>query len=293
VSQFDRQPKVGLVLSGGGGRGTAHIGVLKVLARERIPIDFLAGTSMGSVIGAGYASGLSVQEMEAEALRMASLPRLLDLVDRKLPRRGLLAGERVHDYFVGHLGPATTFDDLRIPLALVAVDTISGREVVLRQGLVADAVRASVAIPGLMAPMEMNGYCLIDGGLLNNLPVDVARQAGAEVVIAVDVGGGFDSMPTNWMGHIAGAIQRSWVIALRQLYEYKLQQCPPDVLISLNDCLNANSLTGYTRAAAAIAAGEAATVAALPQIRQAIASHYRKSHGGSLPLKCINGFGAP
>jgi NTE family protein len=293
MSQFDRRPRVGLALSGGGGRGTAHIGVLKVLARERIPVDFLAGTSMGSVIGAGYASGLSEQDMEAEALRMASLPRLLDLVDRKLPRRGLLSGERIHAYFAKHLGSATTFDDLRIPLALVAVDIISGREVVLRQGLVADAVRASVAIPGLMAPMEMDGYCLIDGGLLNNLPVDVVRQAGAEVVIAVDVVGGLDSIPTNWVGHIAGDMQRSWLIALKQLNEYKLQQYPPDVLISLNGCLNANSLTAYTRAAAAIAAGEAATVAALPRIRQAIASHNRKSHEGALPPKCINDFGAP
>jgi NTE family protein len=137
--------------------------------------------------------------------------------------------------------------------------------------------------------MEMNGFCLIDGGLLNNLPVDVARKAGAEVIIAVDVMGGLDSIPTNWAGHIAGDIQRSLLIALKQLYEYKLQQCPPDVLISLNDCLNANSLTGYTRAAAMIAAGEAATVAALPQIREVLARNYRKSHRGSLPLKCING----
>ena len=273
MSDSDFRPKIGLVLSGGGGRGNAHIGVLKVLARERIPIDCLTGTSMGSVIGAGYASGMSAQEMETEAHHMASLPRLFNLVDRRLPRQGLLVGERIHAYFAGHVGSSTTFDDLRIPLALVAVDIISGQEVVLCQGLVADAVRASVTIPGLMAPMEMNGHRLIDGGLLNNLPVDAARQIGAEVVIAVDVMGGLDSKLPPWMGSMADDTKRSMQIALTRLYEYKSKQFPPDVLISLNGRLNLNSLTGFTHAAEAIAAGEAAAEAALPQIRQAIAGH--------------------
>jgi len=177
---------VGLALSGGGARGLAHIGVLKVLEREGIPIDYLAGTSMGGVIAAGCAAGLSPEFMEQEALRMTSLRRLLALADPSLPRRGLFEGQKVHEYFIGHLGDRT-FDDLRVPLTLVAVDLNTGREVFLSQGQVADAVRATVALPGIFRPVERDGQLLVDGGLLDNLPADAARHIGADVVIAVDV----------------------------------------------------------------------------------------------------------
>ncbi|MBE9507712.1 MAG: patatin-like phospholipase family protein, partial [Chloroflexi bacterium] len=108
--------KVGLALSGGGARGLAHIGVLKILEQEGVPIHFLAGTSMGGVIAAGYAAGLSPDFMEQEALRMSSLRRLLALADPSLPQRGFFEGRRVREYLVGHLGNRT-FDDLRLPLA--------------------------------------------------------------------------------------------------------------------------------------------------------------------------------
>lgn len=286
MTDFYRRPRIGLALGGGAGRGNAHIGVLKVLDRENIPIDCLAAVSMGGVIAAGYAGKLSPQAMEEEALRMANLPRLLNLVDRKLPNGGLIAGERIRDYMAGHIGKTTTFDDLRIPLALVAVDLNSGREIVLQQGNVTNAVRASAAIPGLIAPMEMNGYRLVDGGLLNNLPVDVAREMGAEVVIAVDVMNGLDADEREFgfvgsrfipdgLGRIAVDAYRCLFIARRQLNQYKLEQAPPDVLIKPTADMEINVLTGYTRAADIIAASEAATEAALPQIRQAIADNQR------------------
>ncbi len=288
MTNFYRRPKIGLVLSGGAGRGNAHIGVLKVLERENIPIDCLVAVSMGGIIAAGYAGGLSPQAMEEEALRMASLPRLLNLVDRKLLNGGLVAGKRIRDYMAGHIGKTTTFDDLRIPLALMSVDLNSGREIILRQGNVADAVRATIAIPGLIAPMEMNGYRLVDGGLLNNLPVDVARQMGAEMVIAVDVMNGFIAAEREFgfagnrfvpdrLGRIAGDAYRSLSIAMRQLNQYKLKQAPPDVLIKPTANLEINFLTGYTRADETIAAGEAAAEAVLPQIRRVIADNQRIS----------------
>lgn len=285
------QPKVGLVLSGGAGRGNAHIGVLKVLEREQIPIDSLVGVSMGGVIGAGYAAGMSPQEMEAEAIRMSHWPRLLELVDRKLPQKGLVTGQRIHDYMVKQIGAATTFDDLRVPLSLVTVDLNSGQEVVLRQGQVADAVRATVAIPGLIAPMEMNGCRLVDGGLLNNVPVDIAREMGSDIVIAVDVMGGFNTELPSWAGQITNDARRALAIVLKRLYDAKMEQAPPDVLINLNGRLSVSALTGYTRAADAIASGEAAAEEALPQIRQAISNCAQNSqrvldrHGGAYHVR--------
>lgn len=275
------QPQISLVLSGGAGRGNAHIGILKVLEREQIPIDSLVGVSMGGIIGAGYAAGMSPQEMEAEAIRMSHWPRLLELVDRKLPQKGLVTGKRIHDYMVKQVGATTTFDDLRVPLSLVAVDLNSGREVVLRQGRVVDAVRATVAIPGLIAPMEMNGCRLVDGGLLNNVPVDVARQMGSDIVIAVDVMGGFNTALPSWLGQITNDACRALSIVFKQLYDSKMEQAPPDVLINLNGRLSVSALTGYTRAAETIAAGEAAAEATLPQIQQVIANNAQELQRGA------------
>ncbi len=272
------QPKISLVLSGGAGRGNAHIGILKVLEREQIPISHLVGVSMGGVIAAGYAAGMSPQELETEAIRMSHWPRLLELVDRKLPQKGLVMGERIHDYMIKQVGETTTFNDLRVPLSLVAVDLNEGCEVVLNQGRVADAVRATSAIPGLIAPMYINGCRLVDGGLLNNLPVDVASETDSEIVIAVDVmGGSSKTLFPNWLGQIPNDTQRSLSIMFKRLHEVKMEQSPPDVLITLNGRLSVNAITGYTRAAEAIAAGEAAAEDALPQIRQAIANNSPKS----------------
>ncbi|RLF31312.1 MAG: hypothetical protein DRN07_07465, partial [Thermoplasmata archaeon] len=156
---------MGLALSGGGARGLAHIGVLKVLEREDIPVDFLAGTSMGGIIAAAYAAGLSIEYIEKEALRMGRLRNLITLMDRSLPRLGLFEGQKVQEYLAGHLGDIT-FDELKIPLALVAVDLETGEEVVLRKGRVVDAVRATISLPGVFAPYRLDGRLLVDGGVL-------------------------------------------------------------------------------------------------------------------------------
>lgn len=125
-----RRPRVGLALSGGGARGLAHIGVLRVLEREGIPVDYLAGTSMGGVIAAGYAAGMSPDDLEQEALNVTRTRRLLRLIDPVLPNGGLIRGQRLLAYFEQHIG-RRTFSDLRLPLALVAVDLNTQREVVL------------------------------------------------------------------------------------------------------------------------------------------------------------------
>ncbi|RLE26265.1 MAG: hypothetical protein DRJ65_05840 [Acidobacteria bacterium] len=210
-------PKVGLVLSGGGALGSAHVGVLKVLEELRVPIHCVAGTSMGSIVGGLYAAGYSPQELEDLLLST----NWHDLLDDRPPRsrvpfrrkvddltfltrlevgfnRGkiqlppaLIQGQKL-DFLLQTLTIHTvgieTFDELPIPFRTVATDLETGAEVDLDRGDLARAIRASMAVPGVFAPSVIEDRVLVDGGLVNNLPVDLARQMGADVVIAVDVG---------------------------------------------------------------------------------------------------------
>ena len=272
--------RVGLALSGGGARGLAHIGVLKVLEREGIPVDFLAGTSMGGVIAAAYASGLGVECIEKEALRMGRLRNLITLMDRSLPRLGLFEGQKVQEYLAGHLGDIT-FDELKIPLALLAVDLETGEEVVLRSGRVADAVRATISLPGVFAPFRLDGRLLVDGGVLNNLPADVVREMGADIVIAVDVGAKIEDLPRLLEAerkrlpltqvpliietlHRTVGIMEGWIIA------QKLAQARPEVLIKPALSEDVSLFAGFNRVAECIAAGEEAAAAWVPVIRSAL-----------------------
>ncbi len=169
----------GLALSGGGTRGFAHIGVLKAFNEEGISFSCVAGTSVGSLIGALYCAGVGTDVIVQEAKRLSR---------RELVRRLWLNSDpsniaRVAD----RLLVGADFDALSVPFAAVAVDIQSGNEVVMRQGNVATAVSASCAVPALFKPVERDGALLVDGGLLNNMPADVCREMGAEVVVGVDL----------------------------------------------------------------------------------------------------------
>lgn len=271
--------KVGLALSGGGARGLAHIGVLQVLEQEGIPIYCLAGTSMGGFIAAGYAAGLGIDFLEREALRMASGRRLLALADPSGRRRGLLEGQKVREYLVGHLGDHT-FDDMPMPLALVAVDLNSGREVILRQGRVVKAVRATIAVPGIFKPVEWDGQLLVDGGLLNNLPADVVRRMGADVVVAVDVASGSGAMSLlfqtiqrrryvpNGLVDTVEVVYRSLEVMMAEIRWRRLVEAHPEVIIRPVIPLGVTMLTGFSRAREIVAAGEEAAREALLHIRR-------------------------
>jgi NTE family protein len=156
--------------------------VLKVLEREGIRPDFVGGTSAGSVVGAGYCAGLSVAEMEEVALNLqwSKLGRIVR------PRLGFFDSRRLESYMTELIGDLQ-FADLSIPFAAVAVDILTGRLVVLREGSVAWAVRASCALPGIFTPVEKGDQLLVDGGTMNNLPVSVVREMGADYIIAVDL----------------------------------------------------------------------------------------------------------
>ena len=171
--------KLGLALSGGGTRGFAHIGVLKAFEEERIKFNYVTGTSVGSLIGAMYCANVSIDQMVEEA---KSVTR------REILNRFWLNSDSANIAKVAdRLLLDKTFEDLSTPFAAVAVDIVNGQEVVLNHGNVSKAISASCAVPALFKPVEIDGMTLVDGGLLNNMPADVCRTMGAEVVVGVDL----------------------------------------------------------------------------------------------------------
>lgn len=178
------EARIGYALGGGGARGLAHIGVLKVLEEHGLRPGIIAGTSMGSVIGALYASGLGAGDIE-RALRL-NVGRLARLTDVRPSASGLVQGKHIAEWLKSLVGDLT-FPDLKIPFACVATDILNGQEVVLRSGPVITAVRASISIPGIFTPVSVRGRYLVDGGLVNVVPVSTCREVGAEYVVAVNV----------------------------------------------------------------------------------------------------------
>ena len=211
-----RRPRVGLALSGGGARGAAHVGIIKVLEELQVPIDFIAGTSMGAIVGGLYASGMSTAELETTMATLDWADAFRDQIERRersfrrkrdddlylikqqagfndgkitLPT-GIIAGQKV-DLLLKSLtlpvSDVSDFDELTFPFRAVATDIVTGHAVVLDSGDLAMAMRASLSIPAFFAPVDIDGSFLVDGGVANNLPIDVVRQMGADVIIAVDI----------------------------------------------------------------------------------------------------------
>jgi NTE family protein len=273
----ESRPCIGLALSGGGPRGLAHIGVLNTLERQGIPVDVLAGTSMGGVIAAGYAAGLSPEDLEKEALATARIRRLLRLIDPGLPEAGLLRGQRMQSYFEEILG-AMTFEDLKTPLALVAVDLNAQRKVILTEGSLSLAIRATISVPGIFTPVEIDGQRLVDGGVLNNLPIDAAQHLGADVIIAVDVESdpnkcledrinGYGKLP-NGLASTLAIVDEVSQLMMRTIKENNMRRNPPDVLIRAIPPKTVNIFAGYSRVRELIEIGEKAAEEALPTIRE-------------------------
>lgn len=175
--------RIGLALSGGAARGIAHIGVLKYLEERDLKPCCLAGTSAGSIVGAFYCSGKTIPEITDIIQEMS----WKDLVKISLPRKGLIDSNRLLEIIKAEIG-AITFADLKIPLLINAVDLLSGEEIILEEGPVAEAVQASCAIPGIFTPVKLKDNVLVDGGLLDNVPVALMKNRKIDYIIAVDVG---------------------------------------------------------------------------------------------------------
>jgi NTE family protein len=180
------KPTIALVLSGGAARGFAHVGVIRALEQEKIPIDMIIGTSVGSLIGAIYANDLNSFELEWTAFALEK-DSLLDYgILNAITGMGLAKGDKLEE-FVKTKVKTMDIENLKLPFAAVATDLNSGMRVVLDRGSVAKAVRASSAIPGVFEPVNYQGKLLVDGGVIDNIPIDVAREKGADIVIAVDI----------------------------------------------------------------------------------------------------------
>jgi len=185
MAKIVKTRKIGLALGAGAARGFAHIGVLKVLDEEKIPIDFIAGTSIGALIGAIYASGISAREFEELVLNL-DRRKTTSFFTPTLPYSGLVEGRRITEFMKSIIGNPN-IEDLKIPFAGIATDVMSGREVIITKGSTIEAVRASISIPGIFTPCRYNGDFLVDGGLVNPVPVDCVREMGADFIIAVNI----------------------------------------------------------------------------------------------------------
>ncbi|ACA60224.1 patatin-like phospholipase family protein [Candidatus Desulforudis audaxviator] len=181
----EERPRIGLALGGGGARGYAHLGVLKAFREANIPIDVIAGTSMGAVVGAAYASGYRIDELIDMALQIR-WRRLVSLADPTIPRQGVIAGNRLEKYFDA-LTMGREFNQLEKTLIVVAADIATGEEVRINSGPVARALRASTAVPGIFCPVKSGRRILVDGSVTSPVPLAAAAEAGAAVVVAVDV----------------------------------------------------------------------------------------------------------
>ncbi len=195
-----RFKKVGLALGGGAARGGAHLGVIRALEEAGIRVEYVAGTSIGAMVGAAYAAG-TIDELERFTQQL-EWREMITFLDVAFPSSGLIDGQKVTRFIDGLVG-GRSFDELSLPLSVVASDLNGGAEVVMCDGDLVRAVRASISIPGIFRPVRRGEATLVDGGLVNPVPVTAVRAMGAEVVIAVDLGHEADSngRPRKAQGH--------------------------------------------------------------------------------------------
>ena len=272
----NRTPFLGLALGGGGARGFAHIGVLKILEAEGIRPQLMAGTSMGGVISALYAAGLSASEIEEVASRVGNLGNMVKLLDSDLTNLNhVISNEKVREYLAGLFRGKTDFDQLQIPLAVAAVDVMSACDVALYEGDLLEAVSATMALPGIIEPLKKDGMFLVDGGSLNNVPADLVDSMGAEVVIAVDVSPDVTDMAFWNEQHMPGIAVANWrmnAIMVANFTAAKQRKANTDLIIRPNINPQITTLSGFKYVKELVDAGAKAALDALPELRKLMKS---------------------
>jgi NTE family protein len=251
------KPKLGLALGGGFARGLSHVGVLKVLEEEKIAIDYMAGTSVGSVIAASFCSGVSAKELE----EIAKMVRFRDFARWTVSRYGICNNDRMQE-FLPRVVKVKTFEELKIPLAVAATDFVSGEPVVFQSGPICDPVRASCAYPGMFAPVQVAGRWLVDGMLGHAVPSTPLREMGADYVIGV-------YLNAHWVQlrgprHLFDVIGQCFSIAQARMSA----QWRKDADLVLEPNVDGFSYDGFDRSLELIASGERAMRAALPALRK-------------------------
>ncbi len=276
--------KLGLALGGGGARGLAHLGVLQVLEEAGISVQAISGTSMGGFIGALYAAGIPLKRIEELALSVGPPQLWRHLFDLTVSPHGFFRGQQIERAFARALGNEhTRFSQLNIPFAVVAADLRSGREMVIKQGSLVRALRATCSVPGVFIPVEYDQASLVDGGILNNVPVDVARDLGAEVVLAVDVLPDFSQNQVGQSPVVRGLRQEGIPAAIREqvhvqmimlsaITAQRLKADPPDLLLQPEISERVGLFMGYEMAKETILAGRRVAEARIDELRGLVAN---------------------
>ncbi len=279
------RPRIGLALGGGGTRGVAHVGVLQVLEKEGIPIDYISGTSMGAIVGGLYAAGLSPAGIDT-LFRNRSMIRSYDTVPIPLrlalvpvfflphmfghhPYDGLYKGNKFAHYIDSAVDESRrNIENLKIPFAAIATDLLAGKPEAITTGDLGRALQASSAIPQLRRPVPLQGKLYVDGGVLMNLPVEQCRQMGADIVIGVNVDERLETVPAERFRKIGSVAMRCLNMHLAEIDEPQVSQA--DILIHPQ----VNGIRILSRRIedmdAALIEGQKAADAALPAIRQEI-----------------------
>ncbi|WP_100330810.1 patatin-like phospholipase family protein [Bacillus xiapuensis] len=254
------RPKIGVALGSGGARGFAHIGVLKALEDAGIPVDMLAGSSMGSLVASFYASG---QDME-QLYKLSTAFRRKYFLDFIVPKLGFISGKKIKS-FIRLFTYGKNIEELNMPVAIIATDIQRAEKVVFTKGPIAEAVRASIAIPGIFVPEKVGGRLLVDGGVIDRVPVSVVKEMGADIVIGVDV----SSVKKNAEIHtIFDVIMQS--IDILQLEIIENRQTASNVMI--RPPVDGYNSRAFTHIEEIIQAGENEAQKKIPEIKQQIAS---------------------
>jgi NTE family protein len=255
-----RPARIAVVLGGGGSKGFAHIGVLKVLEAQKIPIHMVVGTSAGSLVGSLYASGKTAFELQGIAMKMEA-DNVIDY-DWKIWNGGLIKGEKL-EHFINLNVQNTPIEKLKISFYAVAANAATGEEVVFARGNTGMAVRASCSVPGVFQPLKIGNSTYVDGGVVSPVAVDVARRNGADIVIAVDISGGIN---TDVPDGIMDTMRKSLSIMYTRIAEYQIKNA--DIVIRPN-MKNIGS-TDMNKFNEAIFEGEKAASAKMPEIQKII-----------------------
>lgn len=260
-----RKPTIGLALGSGGARGFAHLGVLKALSEANIPIDFIAGSSMGALVGGLFGAGHDLERLQ----KLATAFRRKYYLDFTVPKMGFISGHKVKE-FIRMFTMGKTIEQLSPKLWIVATDIKTGEKVIFKDGSLAKAIRASISIPGIFVPEKINGRLLVDGGVVDRVPVSVVKEMGADIVIAVDV------------SHVKGDVEIVSIfdviiqsIDIMQDELARLKQYDADVLIKPR--VEQYSAKAFTNTEDIIRIGEEETKKQVPFILESI-QQWKESH---------------
>lgn len=262
ILQRPDRPKIALVLGGGAARGFAHVGVIRALEQERVPVDLVVGTSVGSLIGAIYAYDLNSFELEWTAFTLEKEHLFDYALMSALTGMGAVKGDKLENFIRTKI-PVENIENLKLPYAAVATDLNRGTRVVLDSGSIAKAVRASSAIPGVFQPLQYQGRLLVDGGVVDNIPISVAREKGADIVIAVDIG---ENVTNFNLSNLFDVILQSVNIMFNDNVAFRKKDA--DVLIT--PAVGNVGMLDFTQKKRLMQAGMEATQKAMPEIREKV-----------------------